>query len=93
MLLFIVAAVAAMAILLRRGDQPIVTDPTSITRWYRWVIAGAACFAIGGVVAAIDGPELSTVGWTTWMVSWTTGLVLVLFGLILVSSKLLHRHA
>jgi hypothetical protein len=92
LLLFIVAAIAFMAMLLRRGDQPIVANPTSTTRWYRWVVAGVASFAVGVVVLVIDGPELSSPGWATWMLSWAMGLVLVLFGFVLLSSRLLHRH-
>ena len=87
------AVVAIAAILLRRGDRPIVANPTSTLHWYRWVIVGAVCFVAGGVVLAVDGPELTSAGWTVWMVTWTTGLVLALFGLVLLSSRLLHRPA
>jgi hypothetical protein len=93
LLLVVAAVVALMAILIRRGDRPIVADATSAAHWYRWLAAGAGCAAIGGVVLVVDGPELSSVGWTIWMLSWTAALVLVLFGLVLASTRLFHRGA
>jgi len=91
LLLLLLAVVGAAAVLLRRGERPLVTDPGTTGRWYRWLGAGAAAFAVGAIVLVVDGPELSSPGWATWMGSWSLGLVLVLFSLVLLSSRLLHR--
>ncbi|MGF1598412.1 MAG: hypothetical protein ACFCVK_16025 [Acidimicrobiales bacterium] len=89
----ILAAVALCALLARTGDRPIVTAPARTVHWYRWLIAGAAMFAVGLVSVTVDGPELTTIGWTVWILSWASAAVLGVFSVVLAISNLLRRPA
>ncbi len=82
-----------LALFARAGNRPIVAEHRHAAHWYGWVAAGACSFALGFGVLAVDGPELSSVGWTVTMLSWATGVVLVVFGLVLVIGRLLNERA
>lgn len=90
-LVVIAAAVALAAILVRTSDRPVVGDPALAGRWLRWVLAGAVAFAVGFVIVAVDGDELTSAWWTTLMITWATGTVLVVFGAVLGASRAVHR--
>jgi len=92
-------AILAIAIVVLVGlqfagkDRPITpTDPSMTRRWYFWM-AGAACaFLLGLGVLAVDGDDLTSAGWATWMLSWAAAAVLGVIGLGLGATRLVTNH-
>jgi len=69
-------AVLAIAIMVLVGlqfagkDRPITpTDPSITRRWYLWMAGAAGAFLLGLGVLAVDGDDLTSAGWATWMLS------------------------
>ena len=90
----IIAIVGLLVLIARRHDRPIVATRSTTAHWYRWLVAGAASFAIGFGALVWDGDdELSEPVWAIWAASWAIGLVLVLFGAVLGTARLAGRHA
>ncbi len=87
-----VGLLVLLAVFARAGNRPIVADHRLAAHWYRWVVAGACSFAVGFGVLAVDGPELTSLGWTVTMLSWATGVVLVVFGLVLAVGRLINAR-
>lgn len=93
-------AVVAVAIVVLVGlqfagrDRPVTpTDPSVTRRWYLWMAGAAGAFLLGLGVLAIDGDDLTSAGWATWMLSWATAAVLALIGTGLGATRLItHRH-
>jgi len=93
LLVLIGSVVGLLALLGRRHDRPIVTNPEETARWYRWLMAAAVAFAVGFLaLLTSDGDELSSTAWTIWMLAWGSALVLALFALVLGTSHAIHRR-
>ncbi len=88
----IASALALLVLLLVRTDEgPIVVNAPPLSHWYRWIIAGAAMFAVGMASAIVDGPDFSSAGWAVWILSWVCAAVLVGFGIALAATKAIRR--
>ena len=90
----VVAIVVLVGLQFAGKDRPITpTDPSITRRWYLWMAGAAGAFLLGLAVLAIDGDELTSAGWATWMLSWATAAILALIGTGLGASRLItHRH-
>ena len=74
-------------------DRPIApTDPVITRRWYLWMGGAAGAFLLGLGVLAIDGDELTSAGWATWMLSWATAAILATVGVGLAATRLITNH-
>jgi hypothetical protein len=92
-------AILAVAIVVLVGlqfagkDRPITpTDPSITRRWYLWMAGSSGAFLLGLGVLAIDGDDLTSAGWATWMLSWATAAVLALIGTGLGATRLVSNH-
>lgn len=85
----VVALVALGALQFAGRDRPIAPTVPSITRrWWIWLAGGAAAFLIGLAVVAIDGDDLSTAAWATWLISWVAAILLAAIGIGLGATRL-----
>ena len=88
-----VAIVALAGLQFAGKDRPITpTDPSITRRWYFWMTGAAGAFLLGLGVLAIDGDDLTSAGWATWMLSWATAAVLAVIGLGLGATRLINNH-
>lgn len=90
----VVAIVVLVGLQFAGEDRPITpTDPSMTRRWYLWMAGAAGAFLLGLAVLAIDGDDLTSAGWATWMLSWAAAAILALIGTGLGATRLLtHRH-
>jgi hypothetical protein len=89
----VVAIVVLVGLQFAGKDRPITpTDPSMTRRWYLWIAGAAGAFLLGLGVLAIDGDDLTSAGWATWMLSWATASVLALIGTGLGATRLVSNH-
>lgn len=89
----VIAVVVLVGLLFTGKDRSITpTDPSITHYWYLWVTGAACAFVLGLGVLAIDGDDLTSAGWATWMLSWAAAAVLGVIGLGLGATRLLTSH-
>lgn len=94
MFVLILALFAIGVLLARRNERPIASEFTAWSaRWYYWIAAGAALFAIGfGALLTNEDNELSSAAWATWILSWLSGAVVAAIGLALGATRLISQR-
>ena len=85
----ILAALLVVAIVGLRSERP-VEPPTG--RWWRWFAAAAVSVLVLFAVLAIEGDELTGVGWTLAFLSGNGAIVLVVIGIGDALLNLVQRH-
>lgn len=83
------AIVLAVVLLALRRERPVADAAAS--RWWLWFVAAAAAVGVLFVVLAVDGDELTAVGWTLAYLSGNGAIVLTIVG---IGSAVVHlvRH-
>ena len=89
----VVALVVLVGLQFAGKDRPIApTDPSITRHWYLWMAGAASAFLIGLGVLAVDGDDLTSAGWTTWMLSWAGAAILGFVGLGLGATRLVTNN-
>jgi hypothetical protein len=91
--LLVIALLVYLAAVRNNPGRTITAPPERARGWYWWLLAAAGLVVAGFVVLAVDGDELSSIGWSLWMVTWGAAIVMAVIGIILGITHFAHRRS